>query len=66
MEMFYCHCFRLCQWEGSGKPGWLAIKWHTSDLVYADNVNILGRSIHTINKNTEALVVAREEIGLKC
>jgi len=27
-------------------------------LVYADDVNILGRSVHTKRKNTEALVVA--------
>jgi len=27
-------------------------------LVYADDVNILGRSIHTIKENTKALVVA--------
>jgi len=27
-------------------------------LVYADNVNILGGSVHTIQKSTEALVVA--------
>jgi hypothetical protein len=33
--------------------------------VYADDVNILGRSIHVIKKNTEALVVASKEIGLK-
>jgi hypothetical protein len=32
--------------------------------VYADNVNILGGSIHAIKKNTEALVVASKEIGL--
>ena len=31
-------------------------------LVYADDVNILGRSIHTRKKNTEALVVAGKEI----
>ena len=27
-------------------------------LVYADDVNMLGRSVHTIKKNTEALVVS--------
>jgi hypothetical protein len=34
-------------------------------LVYVDDVNILGGSIHTIRKNTEALVIASKEIGLE-
>jgi pyruvate kinase len=34
-------------------------------LVYADYVNILGKSIHTIKKSTEAIVVARKEIGVE-
>jgi hypothetical protein len=34
-------------------------------LVYADDVNILGGSIHTIRKNTEALVVTTKKIGLE-
>jgi len=34
-------------------------------LIYADDVNILGGSVHTIKKITEALVVASNKIGLK-
>ena len=34
-------------------------------LVYADDINIFGRSIHTIKKNTETLVVANKVIELK-
>ena len=34
-------------------------------LAYADNVNILGGSIHTVKKNAEALVDATKEIGLE-
>jgi hypothetical protein len=34
-------------------------------LVYADDVNILDGSIHTIQNNTEALVITSKEIGLE-
>jgi len=34
-------------------------------LVYADDVNILGGSIHTIMENAEALIVASKENGLE-
>jgi hypothetical protein len=34
-------------------------------LVYADDVNILGGSIHDVTKNTEALIVASNDIGLE-
>jgi hypothetical protein len=33
-------------------------------VVYADDVNILGGSVHTIKENAEALVVASKAIGL--
>ena len=62
---FFQLCFRVRHQEGSGKPGWLKIKWCTSGLVYADDVNILGGSLHTMKRNTEALVVATKESGLE-
>ena len=34
-------------------------------LVYVDDVNISGGSVHTIKENAEALVVASKEIGLE-
>jgi hypothetical protein len=34
-------------------------------LVYADDVNIFGGSVHTVSKNAEALVVASKETGLE-
>jgi len=34
-------------------------------MVYADDVDILGGSIHTIKKNRDALVVASKEIDLE-
>ena len=34
-------------------------------LVYADDVNILGGSVYTIKKNTEALFVSSKEISLE-
>jgi hypothetical protein len=34
-------------------------------LACADDINILGRSVHTVEKNAEALVVAGKEIGLE-
>ena len=55
----------MCHQEGSGKPGGLEIKWNTSALIYADDVSILGGSIHIIRKNTEALLIASKDIGLE-
>ena len=33
-------------------------------LVYADDVNMFGGSVHTLKENAEALTVASKEIGL--
>jgi hypothetical protein len=43
----------------------LKLKGTRKLLVYADDVNILGGSIHAIKKSTEALVVASKEISLE-
>jgi len=32
--------------------------------VYADNINILGQSVHPTKKSTDTLVVVSKEIGL--
>jgi len=32
-------------------------------LAYADDVNIMGESVHTVKENADALVVATKEIG---
>jgi hypothetical protein len=34
-------------------------------LAYADDVNILGGSVHTVKKNAETLLDATKEIGLE-
>jgi hypothetical protein len=50
---------------GSGKPGWLKIQCTRQHLVYADDVNIWGKSVYTKKKNTEALVVGSKETRLE-
>jgi hypothetical protein len=54
----------MCHLGDAGKPGWLEIGTHEL-LVYDDDVNILGGSVCTIKKNTEALVFASKENGLE-
>jgi len=34
-------------------------------LIYADGVNILGGSVHTVKEKTEALILASKETGLE-
>jgi len=44
----------------------LTIYWSKHQLLaYADDVNILGGSIHTLKENGEALVAATRENGLE-
>jgi hypothetical protein len=67
--MLHCNWFstllKICHLVGSSKPERLEINGTHQLLVFADNVNIFAESIHTIKKNTEAIIVARKEIGLE-
>jgi len=66
--MFYCHCnFALENAIRRVKVNQDGLKLYGTHqlLVYADDVNMLGGSVHTIKENTEALVVASKEIGLE-
>jgi len=54
-------CFRRVQVNQNG----LKLNGTHQLLVYVDDVNILGGSVHIIKKNTKALVVASKENGLE-
>ena len=51
-------CFRVRHYGVHVNQDGLKLNGTHQLPVYADDVNILGRSMHTINKNKEALVVA--------
>ena len=46
---------------------WVCLKLNVVHqlLVYADAVNVLGGNLHTVQRNTQALVVASREFGLE-
>jgi len=46
-------CFRVWHYYGSGKPGCFKLNGTHQLPVYADDVNTMGGSVHTIKKNTE-------------
>jgi hypothetical protein len=48
----------------TGRPGGTEIKWATL-AVCADDVNLLGGNIDTIEKNTQNLIDTSKEVGLK-
>ena len=52
-------------WRIQGNREVLKLYGTYQPLVYAEDVNILGRSIYSIKKNTEALVATIQETGLE-
>jgi hypothetical protein len=55
----------LCCVTDATNQGGLKLNGTHQLLVYADDVNILGRRIHSIKKNAEDLVIASKVIGLE-
>jgi len=53
------------RWVQVNKKGLKLNGTHHQLLAYADDVNILGGSIHTLKENAEALVAATRETGLE-
>jgi hypothetical protein len=46
------------------KPEWLKLNVTNQLVVYANDVNILGGRVRTVNGNTGTLIVGSKEIGL--
>jgi hypothetical protein len=66
--MFYCHCnFALENTITRVQVNQDGLKLYGTHKIldYADDVNILGKTVHTICKKEEVLVVAGRETGLE-
>jgi hypothetical protein len=57
--------FRICYQEVPRKLGRTGIEWGTSFWPMLMTLIFLGQNIDTIQKNTEALLDARKEVGLE-
>jgi hypothetical protein len=51
--------------DGSGKQGWIEIKWYLSASGLCWWCYYLGGSVYTVKNNAEALAVASTETGLE-
>jgi hypothetical protein len=68
--MLYCHCFSTFFLEYDIRrfqvtQDILELNGTHKLLIYANGVNMLEGSVHTIKENAEALVMAGKEIGLE-
>jgi len=65
----YCKCFSIVTVNAIGRvqviQDGLTLNGKHQLLVYADGVNILGGSAHTVKENAGSLVVASKGIGLE-
>ena len=59
-------CFTATAFQlSTSKPGRSEIEWNTSLLVCAGSVNLLGENAHSREKNTKALLLVSEKVGLE-
>jgi len=57
--------YTVCHLVGSSQQEWREIRWYTLDLVYADDINMMGGSVSTMKENRESFVAACKETGLE-
>jgi len=57
-QLLFIFAFEYAIWRVQVNPDGLKLNGTHQFLVYADDINILGGSVHTIKTNTEALVDA--------
>jgi hypothetical protein len=55
--------YKICHQEGPGKPGGLKLNGTHHLLVYAVDVNVMDRKVHTTKMHREPLAVTSKEIG---
>jgi hypothetical protein len=65
MGIAFQFCFRVAIRRVQVKQDGLKLNGTYQVLIYADDSNITGGSVHTINKNAGSLLVAGTETGLK-
>jgi len=63
--LFYYFAFEYANGRVQVNQDGLKLNGTRQHLVYADDVNVLGGSVHTIKKSTGALVVDGKEIALE-
>ena len=65
MSLLFIFALDYAIWRVQVNKDGLKLNGTCQLLVYADDINILGGIVHTIKKNTEALVVAGKKIRLE-
>jgi len=55
----------MCHQEDLRKSERTGNEWNTQQLVYADDITIVGKNINIVKRNTKALFKASREDGLE-